>query len=86
MKFRITGLSTNATDSGKWDATFDVGEDDNTFIRTNVVRQIIKANTSGRQSLVSQVAGLAYFIWEQEHIGEVLGTVYPYDGVTLPVI
>lgn len=86
MKFRITNISTNSQDSGLYDVTFDVGEDDNTFIVTDEVIQIIKANTGGRQSLVDQIAQKAYFIWEREHIGEVLGTIYSYDGVTLPVV
>ncbi len=84
MKFRITNI--NASDPDEYVVTFDVGEDDNTFIKTNETAQLIKANTGGRQSMVNQVSELAYYIWEVEHIGEVLGTVYPYDGVTYPTV
>jgi hypothetical protein len=86
MKFRITHIGTNAQDSNLYDITFDVGENDNTLIVEDVVATIPKPNVGGRQSLVNYISDKAYYLWEKEHIGEVLGTLYLFDGTTYPEI
>jgi len=84
MRFRITNIGNNPSDSNYFDIDVDYLEDDNSAFRASNTLTLVKQNYRSQQAILDYIASEVIFQYDRVNINDIINVIYDADTV-MPV-